>query len=65
MKVALLTQPARPRFRTGRKSCFITCEEATRVAVKFTDARDASSPTESVSFYSFAGSRSMPWTGNL
>ncbi|MCY9775546.1 DUF1120 domain-containing protein [Proteus mirabilis] len=24
----------------------ITCEEATRVAVKFTDARDDSSPTD-------------------
>ena len=34
----------------------ISCEEATRVAVKFTDARDASSPTESISFYSFPGS---------
>lgn len=35
----------------------ITCEEATRVAVKFTDARDDSSPTESVKIDSnFAGS---------
>ncbi|MCY0774736.1 DUF1120 domain-containing protein [Enterobacter cloacae complex sp. 2022EL-00788] len=35
----------------------ITCEEATRVAVKFTDARDDSSPTESVKINSnFSGS---------
>lgn len=35
----------------------ITCEESTRIAVKFTDARDASSPTESVEFNTFGGSK--------
>ena len=34
----------------------ITCEEDTRVAVKFTDAREASSPTADIPFYSFSGS---------
>lgn len=35
----------------------ITCEEATRVAVKFTDSRDDSSPTESIKMGNgFAGS---------
>ncbi|MDY0420416.1 DUF1120 domain-containing protein [Enterobacter sp. 170198] len=35
----------------------ISCEEDTRIAVKFTDARDASSPTESVEFNSFSGAK--------
>ncbi|WP_421511255.1 DUF1120 domain-containing protein [Enterobacter sp. JS8-1] len=57
MKVAALNATSvTPLSEQKEVPITITCEEDTRVAVKFTDARDASSPTEGISFNSFAGS---------
>ena len=49
MKVASLNSTSvTPLTETKEIPVTITCEEATRVAVKFTDSRDDSSPTESI-----------------
>ena len=57
MKVASLNSTSvTPLTERKEIPVSITCEEDTRVAVKFTDAREASSPTADIPFYSFSGS---------
>ncbi|EKD5159734.1 TPA: DUF1120 domain-containing protein [Enterobacter cloacae] len=57
MKVASLNSTSvTPLTEKKEVPITITCEEDTRVAVKFTDVRDASSPTEAIAFNSFGGS---------
>ncbi|EOC9245692.1 DUF1120 domain-containing protein [Enterobacter cloacae] len=56
MKVASLNSTSvTPLTETKEIPVTITCEEATRVAVKFTDMRDDSSPTEPMIFNNFGG----------
>jgi len=57
MKVAALNATSVTQLKDMKEvPITITCEESTRIAVKFTDARDASSPTDDIGFNSFAGS---------
>ncbi|WP_029882348.1 DUF1120 domain-containing protein [Enterobacter sp. T1-1] len=57
MKVASLNSTSvTPLTETKEIPVTITCEEATRVAVKFTDARDDSSPTDLIAMKTLYGS---------